>query len=246
MQVGSALRYFAAQMRLAFVCLLLAACAVSPDHTADDAADQAAEDAPAQPAGGKADGVDFTGLYHISKSTLYSNDIADLELRSDGTYVRARCYHASCALQLPQTGKFDLYTSGSGKTYVRFRWADDSKIADVYEIQATTKGIELRKTYTSRWFSLFDEVPSAACAFSGGAWDDTAQACTCPNSTYSDQGYEAFIAGAGGCVGAPSGSETNCDDSGGSYTDDEMTAISTFCVCPASQYVAVDGSCTQI
>ena len=244
MQVGGAPRYQRAAMRcvLILVPVLLAACASGPD----DPSDAEAEAAPARAAGGKADGIDVTGLYHISKSTLYSNDISDLELRGDGTYVRARCYHASCALHLPQTGKYDQYTSSSGHTYMRFRWEDDSSIADVYEIKATAKGISLRKTYTSRWFSLFHEVPSAACATTGGAWDDTAQACGCPDSTYSDQGYEAFVAGAGGCVGAPSGSEDHCDASGGSYTDDEMTAIATFCVCAANQYVAVDGSCTKI
>ena len=222
--------------------LLLAACAASPRDTDD----QAAEQAPAQPLAGKADGIDHTGLYHISKSTLYNNDISDLELRGDGTYVRARCYHASCTRHLPQTGTYDQYTSSSGHTYVRFRWDGTTQIADVYEIESTTNGISLRKTYTSRWFTLHDQAPSAACASSGGAWDDTAQACTCPNSQYSDAGYEAFVAGAGGCVGAPSGSEDHCDASGGSYTDDEMTAISTFCVCKPNQYVAIDGSCTAI
>jgi hypothetical protein len=231
-------------MRVSLVlsCLLVTACAASPD----DASDQAAEDAPPQPVDGKVGGIDFTGLYHISKSTLYNNDVSDLELHSDGSYVRARCYHTSCALQLPQTGTYDLYTSATGHIYVRFRWDGDTKIADVYEITSSAKGISLRKTYTSGWFTLFHEAPSAACGTTGGAWDDTAQACACPDSQYSDSGYTAFVAGAGGCVGAPSGSEAHCDASGGSYTDDEMTAISTYCVCKPNQYVAVDGSCTAI
>ena len=224
-------------MRYLLPLLILAACADS----ADDRNDAAADGAPLQATDGKADGVDYTGLYHISSSTWHSNDITDLELRNGGIYVRARCYYGSCGEQLAQTDKYDVYTSSAGYTYVRF-WQSD-RIADVYQIKKISKGISLRKAHTTRWFSLFVEVPSAACASSGGTWSDT---CSCPNSQYSDQGYEAFVPGAGGCIWAPSGSEQACDDSGGSYTDDEATPISTYCVCPFGQFVDTDGSCVDI
>src|SRR5205085_2251782 len=99
----------------------------------------------------------FAGTFASHATHFYSGDLPALELRTDGRYVRARCYHASCALRLPETDKFDTYTSSSGKTYVRFwtftvaRDANDElqetpAIADVYEIRATTSGIKLRKS----------------------------------------------------------------------------------------------------
>jgi hypothetical protein len=229
----------------ALVLSIVAACAASPDP-----ADADAETAAPALDGGKADATSFTGLYHISSSTWHANDITDLELRDTGNYVRARCYHASCAEQLAETDTYDVITS-HGKKYVRFNSVElDSQltatpvITDVYEIRTISRGIQLRKTYTSRWFSLFTATVSSQCAASGGTLSGSD--CTCPNATYSDSGYEAFVAGAGGCIWAPSGSEQACDDSGGSYTDDDATAISTYCVCGIGRTVATDGSCAAI
>lgn len=231
--------------RLACVLALsLAACAAESAEPADSAAESA------MPEGGKADGASYAGLYHISSSTLHANDVTDLELRADGTYVRGRCYHASCRSWIPETDHYDVVTT-HGHSYVRFwsfRVASDGTqqpaIADVYEVRTISKGVQLRKTYTSRWFSLFASSVSSQCASTGGTFaNDT---CTCPNSTYSDSGYEAFAAGAGGCIFAPSGSEEACDSSGGFYTDDDSTAISTFCTCGIGRFVTDDGSCTSI
>lgn len=228
------------------VALVLAACGTSaaPD---DSAAETAAPDF-----GGKADAPapSYGGLYHIAKTTWYANDITDLQLRDDWTYVRARCYYASCAEQIAQTDKFDFVTT-SGHQYVRFwseRLAADLTptpvIDDVYEIRSAATGIQLRKTYTSRWFTLAAVTEDSQCTATGGAWNGTT--CTCPDSTYSDSGYGAYVPGAGGCIWAPSGSETACDDSHGSYTDDDETAIATYCVCGVGRFVDTDGSCTAI
>src|SRR5205823_9427413 len=91
--------------------VLLVACTAS-----DDPSDSEAETAPAQ-AAGKADAPDFSGLYASTTSHHYANDVPALELRS-GQYIRSRCYHASCALDLPETDAYDIYAASSGKTYV--------------------------------------------------------------------------------------------------------------------------------
>ena len=43
-----------------------------------------------------------------------------ITLRADGQFMRARCYHAGCAINAPETDAYDEYTSSSGHTYVRF------------------------------------------------------------------------------------------------------------------------------
>ena len=233
-------------MRTLLPLLFLAACADS----ADDRNDAAADAAPQQATDGKADGVDYTGLYHISSSTWHSNDVTDLQLLDSGSYVRARCYHASCAEWLPETDKYDVYTSSSGYTYVRF-WTvkidanlnSTPVIADVYQIKKISKGVSLRKAHTTRWFSLFKEVASAACANSGGTWSDT---CTCPGDVPNQPAATIFIAGAGGCITTPGSDESNCDSSGGMWTDDESTLIGTYCICGQGRYDDSTGNCSAI
>ena len=55
-----------------------------------------------------------------------------------------------------------------------------------------------------------------------------------------------FVAGAGGCIATPGSCETNCDDSGGLWTDDESTAIDTYCICGKGRYDDDTGSCSDI
>ena len=206
-------------MRAAFLAVILAGCATTvPD-------DSEAVDAPPQ-AIGKADSAAFLGLY-ASHATHHSNgDVPDLELRSDGQFVRARCYRASCSLDVPEFGAFDQYTSSTGHTYVRFYSAyDASKVADVYEIRAFTKGVQLRKAYSTRWQSLYTTVAN------------TNPMCA-PNQVY--------VAGAGGCIATPGQSETNCDASKGMWTDDDSTLIQSYCICDVGQYLAATGACSQI
>ena len=219
--------------------LFLVACAAS-----DDPSDSEAELAPRQEAG-KADAADFTGLYRSTASTHYANDIPSLELRSDGRYVRSRCYHASCALQLPETDAFDQYTASSGKTYVRF-WSEDNgqpMIAEVYEIHATSTGIKLRKAHVTRWSLLAATTETAQCTASGGAWNNVS--CTCPGNV-PGTAQTVFVPGAGGCIAMPGADESNCDNSGGSWTDDDATLIGSYCVCGYGRYDDATGSCATI
>jgi hypothetical protein len=226
-------------MRAAFLAVILAGCATTvPD-------DGEAFVAPSQPVG-KADAARFLGIYASHVTHHYNGDVPDLELRADGSYIRQRCYRGSCALEVPETDKFDEYTSSTGHTYLRFYgqkiWLDadgniqnEQTVADVYEIRAFTKGVQLRKAYATRWQSLYLSSPGLACATSGGTW--TNGDCACP---------QQFAPGAGGCIAYPGASEQGCDDSHGMWTDDDATPIGSFCICSVGEYLDATGSCAAI
>jgi hypothetical protein len=203
------------------ILLLFVGCAAT--GTPDD---DAAVDAPVA-ALGKADAATFTGLYASHATHHYNDDVPDLELRADGTFIRQRCYHASCAIETPETDHYDVYTSTAGKTYVRFhgRQLGDEIVADVYEIRAFSKGVQLRRAYSTRWQSLYATTPD-------------------PDPTCAS-GQE-YVAGAGGCIAIPGASEDNCDASHGSWTDDDATAIGSYCICDVGSYLDASGSCAAL
>ena len=204
-------------MRAAFLAVTLAGCAATVDLD-----DKDAFDAPPQ-AIGKADSAAFLGLYASHATHHVNGDVPDVELRSDGQFVRARCYRASCSLEVPETGTFDEYTSSTGHSYVRFY--NGMKVADVYEIRAFARGVQLRKAYATRWQSLYTTTadPNPMCA----------------------SGQE-YVAGAGGCIATPGASESNCDDSMGMWTDDDATLIGSYCICGIGEYLDATGACAAI
>ena len=228
----------------------IAACVESDD---DFVQDQEAIDADAGE--GKADGVSFGGLYVTHATHHYNGDVTALELRAE-QYVRERCYHASCALPIAETDRFDTYTSSAGKTYVRFwsftvsRDANDERveeptIADVYEIQKTSYGVRLRKSYSSRWMALYRTTPAQTCAATDGTWGD--ESCTCPlNTSNTWPPAQVFVPGAGGCVAFPGASEEKCDETDGMWTDDDATLIGSYCRCGLDRHEAPGGACVDI
>ena len=235
-----------------FVMLAVASSACS-DGTVDDLSDSEAEAAPEQDAQGKADAPTFIGVYATSATTtLQDGDVPNLELRQGGSYVRRRCYHAGCALPVPETDDYDTYRSSSGKTYLRFysfrnEWSaehDDRTqvrvVADVYEIKKTTTTIKLRKAYSSRWLSLRKTTAAALCNGDQGSWE--ANYCSCPGETgWSSDGYVSFVAGLGGCTLIPGIDESECDETEGLYTDDDGTLVATYCLCEHGMYLANTG-----
>lgn len=237
-------------MRLGFLLVVLVGCAT--DVTSVD--DGEAETAPAQ-VDSKADAASFAGMYQAHTTHHYNGDIPALELRADGTFVRSRCYHASCAMQEPETDHYDTYTSSSGKQYVRFwSWTPvrdgngdltpSTTIGDVYEIRTFSHGVQLRKSYSTRWQSLYASSPSLACAASGGAWAQGG--CSCPGNTPGVWPSKIFVAGAGGCIHNPGSSEDGCDSSDGQWTDDDTAANGTFCLCGYNRYLDDSGSCAAL
>ena len=227
--------------------ILFGACA---DATDDDA-DGEAESAPEQLLG-KEDAATLTGLYATTTTTLRDGDIPNLQLITGGTYVRRRCYHASCALPVGESDHYDTYTSTSGKTYIRFysfrsEWNathDDRSqvrvVADIYEITRTTTTIKLRKSYTTRWVTLRKSTAASLCNGGHGTWGNGS--CACPGEGgWSDSGYVAFIPGLGGCTNIPGVSESECDATEGWYTDDDATLVATYCQCDTRSYLANTG-----
>lgn len=228
-------------MRAFLAVILVAGCAA---ESIDDTSDTEAETAAAQ-VQGKADAPDFTGLYASHATTHYNNDIPALQLLATD-YVRARCYHASCSERLPETDHYDVYTSSAGKTYVRFYtvkitfdanhvFTETPVVADVYEIAATSAGVKLRKSYTTRWFTLYRTTEQAACTSSKGTWD-ASTGCACP---------DLFVPGQGGCMAHLGENEGNCDDSDGLWTDDDATLIGSYCVCGEGRHVDASGACAN-
>jgi hypothetical protein len=233
-------------MRSFVLCLLLVGCAAGPD--ADDAE---AEDAPAQ-LDGKADAASFVGLYQSHTTHHYNGDLPALQLRSDGAYVRSHCVTASCALAVAETDHYDTYVSSSHKSYIRFwswtpvRDADgnltrNTLISDVYEVRPFTKGIQIRKAYSTRWQSLYTSSDSLACASSGGAWN--ANDCTCPSTNTPVSQLTMFVPGAGGCTTTGGLSEENCDFSDGEWTDDDAAPNGAYCLCGYGRHLDNAGSC---
>jgi len=230
--------------------LVLVGCAASTDVPDDSEA----VDAPPQLAG-KADAPQFLGIYASHTTHHYNGDIPDLELRGDGHFIRERCYRSNCSLMAPETDAFDQYTSASGHTYVRFygqqisldsdgNIQNESAVADVYEIRAFTKGVQLRKAYSTRWQSLYLSSPSLACATSGGTYSGSD--CTCPLNQPNVWQVQVFVPGAGGCIATPGASEDNCDTSHGMWADDDGTVIGSYCICSIGQYLDATGACAAI
>jgi hypothetical protein len=210
--------------------LVVMGCAASSDVPDDSEAETAAPQSV-----GKADSSQWLGTYASHATHHYNGDVPDLELRDDGHFVRERCYHASCALSVPEADQYDTYKSSTGHTYLRFygqeisrdangNITNDKAIADVYEIRTFSHGVQLRKTYSTRWQSLYTTTPTIT---------------PCPAG-------QEFVAGAGGCIANPGANESNCDDSLGMWTDDDATLIGSYCICSIGQYLDATGACTAI
>ncbi len=216
---------------------------------AAEAKPEDASDANAEAGAVQASTVSFVGLYTTHATTHQNGDVTALDLQAAGSYVRTRCYHASCALPVPETDHYDTYLSSAGKTYVRFysftvtrdasgNLVTTPRVADVFEIAKTSSGIKLRKSYSTRWVSLSRTTATSRCTATGGT--DAGGACTCPAAA-SD-----FVPGAGGCIVAPGANETNCDASNGLWTDDDSTLIGAYCECGFGRYDDASGACAAI
>jgi hypothetical protein len=193
---------------------------------------------------GKGDASDFAGIYRWADASrpYWNNDIPSLQLAGSG-YVRSRCFGFNCATLVPQFGDRKIVRV-SGKVFVRFmsftrewnadneEWIETPVLADTYEIKKTTRGIKLRKTYTSRWISLDKITERQACTLSGGDWGIETPPCTCDAVANPDWShYMASFPGLGGCFEIFAANEDGCSSTG-SYTDDDATVIGTYCSCP--------------
>jgi hypothetical protein len=230
-------------MRVELLVLVAITACADPGVDVDDGE---AEGATVAPSGDAA--ASFAGLYAGTAGTHATGDVIALDLRVAPAldYVRARCYGTECSRIVPETDHYDVYTSSAGKTYVRFWSVEIShdhgdvdatpELVDVYEIK-TSDGVQLRKSYTTRWVTLGAASEDALCTGGGGSWSDGA--CSCAAG-------KTFVAGAGGCVAIGGASEANCDASGGLWTDDDATLLGEYCICGTGRYDDASGSCAEI
>jgi hypothetical protein len=200
----------------------------------DGAADEAA-------LAGKADAVaaaaTIAGIYQLSGDATAAGDVVYLWLLADGRFAWTRCYDADCATPVVEDGTYKLTTS-SGKKYVTFYQSGavgDAKthFNSMYAYTATKKSLKLRPTRSSRWMTLAIAAESALCSASGGAWNG---GCDC------GAGWPtAYSPGAGGCWVAPATGESACDDTMGSWSDDDANLAGTFCDCGYARHLTVSG-----
>jgi hypothetical protein len=234
--------------------LLAGGCAEEGDDSLDDAEAEETDGVSLD----KADAEDFAGLYRWSYDDrpYWANDIPSIEIRP-AHYVRSRCYKRDCALLVPQSGALELVRTSAGKKYLRFmsykrtwleengEWLETPALADTYEIKKTRTGIKLRKTRSSRWFSLRESTLEDICLASGGEPGEDPTPCTCEELAGGDWShYMGFFPGLGGCFEIFAANEDTCSSTG-SYTDDDATSIGTYCRCPLGTYETQEG-CVDI
>jgi hypothetical protein len=234
------------------VALVLAVgCSDATDDTLDDGEAESGEGVTL----GKADAEAYAGLYRWTDQDrpYWKNDIPAIQLRP-AHYVRTRCYGRDCAKLVPQFGDLELVRTSAGKKFLRFmsyervwepvheEWQTNPVVADTYEIKKTRSGIKLRKTYSSRWFSLARISEQELCTGSGGWWDeDAGPLCTCDELNGADWShYIGFFPGLGGCFEVFAADEDECSSTG-QYTDDDATPIGTYCRCPVDTYETLEG-----
>ena len=241
--------YSAGTMRSSAVLLVLALAAACADPGIDP--DDEEIEAGGGALVGKADADSFLGAYRWADAErpFWANDLTALEL-TEARFVRARCYGYDCEHHVPQTGTYEIRTT-RGKTYVKFlsftrelegeEWISTPGTLDTYEIVATDDGVKVRKTRARRWSSLVATDVADACDATGGRGDGTT--CECAGGEWN--AYEGFFLGLGGCFDIVATNEDGCYETHGEYTDDDGTAIGTYCLCPIGTYETAAG-CTAL
>ncbi|HEX8952203.1 MAG TPA: hypothetical protein VF945_10190 [Polyangia bacterium] len=226
---------------LALTFVLVAAGCGGQLGSGDGAADEAA-----LAGGGKADlagnaAATVAGIYQLAGDPAGAGDVVYLWLRADGSFAWTRCYDADCAAPVVEDGTYQLTTSSSGRKYIAFyqigpRGDTQVHFNSMYAYARTASALRLRKTRTSRWMTLAAAAEPDLCAASGGTWSGS---CSC------GAGWPtAYSPGAGGCWLSPSAGETACDDSQGTYSDDEANAAGTFCDCGYARHLT-DAGCVD-
>jgi hypothetical protein len=212
------------QRFLGFLVLLAAGCGGQLGSD-DSATDEAALAAP------------IPGIYQLAGDPSGAGDVVYLWLRADGAFAWTRCYDADCATPVIEDGTYKLTTS-SGTKYVTFYQIGpigDAKLHfnSMYAYSRTSKTLKLRPVRTSRWMTLASVGEAALCSASGGTWSG---GCDCGG------GWPiAYSPGAGGCWTSPAVGESQCDDTRGSWSDDETNPAGTFCDCGYARHLTARG-----
>lgn len=159
--------------------------------------------APPTPPGGKPRGPEVQD--HDVVADTY-------ELRTSGSSIKLRKTYSSRWVKLTAVDDADLCASSGGS------WDEQPAMPTPQPVKVppTTKGQQ-------------PAAPAPAPATSANA-----PATPPPAPTYAcrcSAGDQWYVPGAGGCMHVAVSSETACDDTNGSYTDDDATRLGTYCQC---------------
>jgi hypothetical protein len=221
--------------------VLFAGCADAPADTIDDSAQTFLDD-------GKFDGTsapDLSGSWQMFSSTFHKNDVTNLEFGMHNglpmQFVRGRCADSGCSEWAPETGGYQQLRNASGTKYIRFTIGQGG---DLYAYSLSRGRLLLRKANTTRWVALGPITDQQMCNQSGGTWTTY---CDC--SAINDGGnlhFPAFVRGLGGCVIPPGIGESQCDDTGGNWSDDDAAPDGSFCTCPYGQWLVDQVGCQDL
>lgn len=233
-------------MKRLLVLVLLAGCADAPADTIDDSAQTFVDD-------GKFDGTsapDLSGAWQMFSTSYHKNDITNVEFftYTDGRpnaqrIVRGRCADTGCTEWASEVGSYQQVRNASGTKYIRFTAAQGGG-GDLYAYSLSRGRLLLRKANTTRWFALGPITDQQMCDQSGGAWNGS---CDC--SGINDGGnlhFPSFVRGLGGCVIPGGVGESQCDDTGGGWTDDDAAPDGSFCLCPYGQWLVDQVGCQSL
>ena len=175
----------------------------------------------ASPVGDWLDGASWNG----------AGDIVSAQLLGDGRFARVRCLDDGCSRSVPEDGHWIAHKKtisfylGAGNANASFT-PDPTKLLDSWTFSVT----RARLTLTSNGVrhSLAASSDGRLCALSGGTFSAATGSCDCGS------GF-SFVAGEAGCVPSVTPSESLCDATGGSWTDDDNNLLGTYCECPRDQ-----------
>jgi hypothetical protein len=181
-------------------------------------------------------GLSLVGNWINGAAEFGAGDIVSLQLAADTRFARVRCLTDPCDAAVAEDGHWDL----RGHT-VRFYLEGGSvpgpialhgsKLLDRFTATLDGSVLTLARRDGSS-FALGAVADAELCRMSGGRFADS---CDCGRGWF-------FSPGQGGCVVAPTPSEALCDSSGGSWTDDDINLLGTYCECPRDQIWRLDGT----
>lgn len=178
---------------------------------------------------GQSLGLSLVGNWINDGAGFGLGDLASLELDADSRFARVRCLDDGCFTAVSEDGHWQLtgstvsfYLEGGSVRGPMTLHAD--KLLDRFSYVLDGTALTLARADGSS-FALGAIADAELCRASGGS---AGASCDCGRGWF-------FSPGQGGCVPAPTPSETLCDGSSGSWTDDESNLLGTFCECPRDQ-----------
>lgn len=179
--------------------------------------------------------VSVVGSWISGAGWLGAGDLVSVQIAADQRFLRVRCLDDGCARAVAEDGHWTLsrrtlkfYLEGANRAGTIDLHED--KLLDRWTV-TVKRGVMTLARRDGSSVALGAVADADLCAASGGRWDG---ACVCGAGAL-------YLAGEGGCMAAPVPSETLCDATDGSWTDDDINLLATYCECPRDS-AWVDGT----